>query len=234
MKKQYSAFIIEDNGVNRLTLEAILEENGYQIVGSYSNAEEAWLALRNIKTNIVLIDINLAGEKDGIWLASKISKELNIPFIFLTAYGDDATIQKVGKTKPSGYLMKPYNKPTLLTTIKIAVENFDKNKTSSNQTIFIKDSFLKVKLNINDIYYIQSEGNYLTIYLESKKHIIRNKLNDFLELLPSKQFIQTHRRFVVNIEKITTVGSGFIELNSIQIPVTKTFRNLLKEKLKIT
>lgn len=233
MKRQFSAFIIEDNGVNRLSLETILEENGYLIVGSFTNAEEAWISLRNIKTDIVLIDINLAGEKDGVWLASKINEQLKIPFIYLTAYGDDATIQKVEKTKPSGYLMKPYNKPTLLTTIKIAIENFDRNRTASNQTIFIKDSFLRVKLDLNKICFIQSEGNYLTIHLKTKKHIIRSKLNIFLAQLPQELFVQTHRRFVINISKITMIGNGFVEIGPSEIPVTKTFIKSLEEKLKI-
>ena len=226
-------FIIEDNGINRISLETILEDQNYNITGSFSNAEEAWESLKNISTDIVLIDINLAGDKDGIWLATNIRRHLNLPFIFLTAYGDSKTIERVKKTKPNGYLMKPFNEPTLLTTIGIAIEEF-KNKVKKNtKNLYIKDNYIRVKLNTSDIFYIKSEGNYLEIILENKKHLIRSRITDFLMDLPKDSFIQIHRRYIVNIQKIDLLGNDFIKIKNVEIPITKTFKKDFLELLNL-
>lgn len=228
-----NAFIVEDNGINRVSLETILEDNSYQIIGSFSNAEEAWESLKNLQPDIILIDINLAGDKDGIWLGSKIRANLDLPFIFLTAYGDSETIERVKLTKPNGYLMKPYNEPTLLTTISIAIESFKNKEKNKKQSLYIKDNYIRVKLDTSDILYIQSEGNYLEIFLENKKHLIRSRLADFLLQLPNNNFVQIHRRYVVNISKIDLLGTDFVEINNTELPVSKTFKVNLETQLNL-
>ena len=132
----------------------------------------------NNQIDLVLLDINLSGVKDGIWLAQQIRKSLNLPIVYLTAFGDSNTLKAVVDTKPNGYLMKPYNGPTLLTTITIALEHFAKNELGQeqkpegslliNDTIYIKDGYVKVKVNLKDIYYVQSDGNYLHIFSQEQ------------------------------------------------------------------
>jgi DNA-binding LytR/AlgR family response regulator len=230
MNQEKSVFIIEDNGLNRISLETILEDNSFKIAGSYANAEEAWEALKNIKVDIVLIDINLAGDKDGIWLGSKIRKYNNMAFVYLTAYGDKETIDKVKKTQPNGYLMKPYNQPTLLTTIDIAINNFTTYKETST-SIYIKDNYVRVKLTLEDINYIQSDGNYLHIFLDGKKHMVRAKLNDFLKQLPETLFVQTHQRYVINMSKIDLIGNGFVIISKEEIPVSRRYKIMIDKLL---
>jgi DNA-binding LytR/AlgR family response regulator len=228
MSQEKSVFIIEDNGLNRISLETILEDNNYKIVGSYANAEEAWEVLKNTKVNIVLIDINLAGDKDGIWLGGKIRKYHNMAFIYLTAYGDKETIDKVKKTKPNGYLMKPYNEPTLLTTIDIAINNFTNYKEIST-SIYIKDNYVRVKLTLEEINYIQSDGNYLHVFLDNKKHMIRAKLTDFLKQLPDTLFVQVHQRYVINFSKVDLIGNGFVIISKEEIPVSKRYKTTVEK-----
>ena len=229
MNQEKSVFIVEDNALNRISLETILEDHNYNIVGSYANAEEAWETLKNItNVDIVLIDINLAGDKDGIWLGSKIRKHNNIAFVYLTAYGDNETISKIKKTTPNGYLMKPYNEPTLLTTINIAINNFV-NYKEIGASIYIKDSSIRIKLNLDDINYIQSDGNYLHIFLDDKQHLVRAKLTDFLDRLPHTIFTQVHQRYAVNISKIHLIGNGFVMLGKEEIPVSRRFRATIEK-----
>tara|TARA_R110000787_G_scaffold152436_1_gene266333 strand:- start:1887 stop:2576 length:690 start_codon:yes stop_codon:yes gene_type:complete len=228
MNQEKSVFIVEDNALNRITLETILEDYNYNIVGSYANAEEAWEILKNINVAIVLIDINLAGDKDGIWLGSKIRKYNNTAFVYLTAYGDNETIHKVKKTNPNGYLMKPYNEPTLLTTIDIAISNFS-NYKETGASIYIKDSSIRVKLNLDDINYIQSDGNYLHVFLNHKKHLVRAKLTDFLKELPETTFAQVHQRYAINISKVDMIGNGFVMLGKEEIPVSKRYKTEIEK-----
>ncbi len=232
MNQEKSVFIVEDNALNRITLETILEDHNYNIVGSYANAEEAWEVLKNTNVNVVLIDINLAGDKDGIWLGSKIRKYNNTAFVYLTAYGDNETIHKVKKTNPNGYLMKPYNEPTLLTTIDIAISNFSNYKEIS-ASIYIKDSSIRVKLNLDDIYYIQSDGNYLHIFLEHKTHLVRARLVDFLKQLPDTIFVQVHQRYAINKSKVDLIGNGFVVIGKEEIPVSKRYKTVVEKALSM-
>lgn len=231
---QIKVFIVEDMAISRISLETMLENNNYQVVGSAAKAENAWVKLQNVTTDILLLDINLAGEENGIWLAKKVRQHLNIPIIYLTAYGDQKTLKEVVDTKPNGYLMKPYQEPTLITTITIAIQNFlatQKNAVTSesgtnlNDIIYIKDRYIKVKLNLNDIFFVKSEGNYLEIHLQSKTHVIRGKLSEFKKLLPAKKFYQTHQRFIININTVDLIGKDFVSINGVDIPISLKYRN---------
>lgn len=233
--KSIKVYVVEDMAISRISLETMLLQNEFELSGSAAKAEIAWKELQENKTDLILLDINLARAKNGVWLAQQVRKYLHIPIVFLTAYGDQQTLKEVMETKPNGYLMKPYQEPTLLTTINIALNNFSSNQNSKNKSepdfIYIKDSNLKVKLFINDINYIMSEGNYLEIHLEHKKHVIRSKMTDFETLLPKNTFFQCHRRYLVNSTKINTLGSDFIQLETENIPLSSKYKSDLENAL---
>ncbi len=242
MNNSLKIYVVEDMAISRASLETMILKNKYQLAGSTAKAEIAWKDLQHLETDLVLLDINLAGKKNGIWLAQQIRKNLNIPIIYLTAYGDQQTLKEVLETKPNGYLMKPYQEATLLTTISIAIDNFisiqnnvisSKTGNALNNTIFIKDKFLRVKLDIKAICYIKSEGNYLEIHLKNKTHVIRGKLSDFLKLLPPAIFIQTHQRYIVNITKIDIIGKNFLSIINADIPVSNKYKEFLNKALPL-
>jgi DNA-binding LytR/AlgR family response regulator len=239
MKK---VFVVEDMALNRISLENMLVRGGYKIIGSVATAEKAWEQLQQCDADIVLIDINLAGEKDGIWLAEQIKSTMNSAFMFLTAFGDDITLERVMNTSPNGYLMKPYNFPSLMTNLQIALANNNekyhlkkalKKLNHSEQTITVKVGTAYIKLNTNDILYVMSEGNYLEIIFKNTKHIIREKLSVFIEQLPKEQFIQIHQRYIANIKHIQKINKNSIEINDDVISVSKTYKVALKSLLNL-
>ncbi|WP_422089579.1 LytR/AlgR family response regulator transcription factor [Tenacibaculum ovolyticum] len=228
-------YIVEDIAISRMSLETMLLENKYEIAGSAASSETAWKEIQNLPVDLILLDINLAGEKNGVWLAQQVRKYLNIPIIYLTAFGDQQTLKEVLETKPNGYLMKPYQEPTLLTTIDIALHNFSENKNSKSisnieteHTIFIKDRNKKVKVNVNDICYIKSEGNYIEITLREKKHVVRNKLTVFKNVIPKSLFFQCHQRYIINLTKVTVLRKGFITINNVDIPISQKYKKEMK------
>lgn len=240
VEKKLQIYIVEDMAISRASLESMLISNGYIISGSAAKAETAWKELQFQETDLVLIDIHLAGEENGVWLAQNIRKFLNIPIIYLTAYGDQQTLKEVIDTKPNGYLMKPYQEPTLLTSIQIALTNFLEKRVSESEedsntkkTIFIKDRYLRVKVTIDDIYFVKSDGNYLEIKLKEKTYVVRNKLSDFHEALPKDQFLQCHRRFIVNVQRIDLLGKDFISILGEDIPTATKYRVQIENKLSI-
>lgn len=240
MLKPLKVFIVEDMAISRASLESILTSNGFVISGSVAKAEIAWEKLQESKTDLVLIDINLAGQKNGIWLGQQIRQNLKLPIIYLTAYGDQKTLKEVLATKPNGYLMKPYQEPTLLTTINIALTNFFEQKEEKKQPnleseiknfLFIKDRFMRVKLEIKEILFIKSDGNYLEINLENKTHVVRSKLSEFLKLLPNTIFLQTHQRYVINVTKIKIIGKDFLSIKNNDIPISLKYKKTIEKAL---
>lgn len=238
MVKPKKVYIVEDIAISRMSLETMLEENNYEVSGSAATAEIAWKELQQKPTDLILLDINLAGGKNGVWLAQQVRKHLSIPIVYLTAYGDQQTLKEVLDTKPNGYLMKPYQEPTLLTTINIALHNFLENKNATvasntqvpqNDFIFIKDKHMKVKINVNDIYYVKSDGNYLEIILKEKRHVVRNKLLEFKKELPNSLFLQTHQRYIINTKKIAILGKDFVSINNVDIPVSQKYKKGIEE-----
>lgn len=240
MNGQGRVFIVEDMAVTRVALESMLLKEGYDVVGSSAKAEEAWEKIKEIEVDLVLLDINLVGKQNGVWLAEQIRRRYDFPIVYLTAFGDDDTRKEVLATNPNGYVMKPFNEPTVLTTIAIAMEKYRNSaklmreipsNTPESNIVYIKDSQLRIRLELHEVCYVQSDGNYINVVLDNKKHLIRSKLNDFLEILPG-QFLQVHQRFVVNTTKIDIVGKVHVRVNGVDIPVSSSYQEALDKSLK--
>ena len=243
MSYKIKIYIVEDEYITQAVLKNNVEEIGYSVVGMSDTAEQAWEDLQKMDVDLVLLDINLAGEKDGIWLAKNIRTALGIPFIFLTAYGDKATINTAVKTQPNGYLLKPFNEVDIYTAIEVALNNFNHSKVEvkaeiqdtnssltpasnplptastdvtvgNDQTIYLKVDKIFYKIKLADICYVKSDSNYVEVFLDNKKHLVRSTLKNFSDLLPAHMFIQVHRSYIVNINEIESIGDGEVRLNN--------------------
>lgn len=222
-------YVVEDMAMSRIALIKKLEEENFKVVGSAANAEKAWLEIQNLQIDVALLDINLAGKEDGVWLAEKIRAKLNVAIVFLTAFGDNTTIERVQATNPNGFLMKPFNKPSLLTTINIALKAFQKEtfyKSKNELHIMVEHKNIKVKVLLSEILFIQSEANYLNIQTITEEISIREKLKNFIESLPENNFIvQTHLRFAINKNHIASNTLNSVFVKNFEIPVSKTYKN---------
>jgi len=117
-----SILIVEDDPVISELLSWRLKKLGYEVSGT---AQSAYEALRQIEANppdIILIDIMLQGEMDGIDLARQINIDYSIPFIYVTAYSDNETISRVIDTEPRGFLLKPFKDEDLKVAIELALK----------------------------------------------------------------------------------------------------------------
>lgn len=113
--------VVEDEGIIANMLAFHLKRVGYEVVGTAATGEEAVEIAVAAKPDLILMDIRLAGAMDGIQAADEIHKTLDVPVVFLTAYSDDATLQRAKITTPFGYIMKPFNERELLASVEIAL-----------------------------------------------------------------------------------------------------------------
>lgn len=114
--------IVEDESIIAEDLADSLEDMGYIVVDIVSSGEEAILMAAEKQPHLILMDVILQGEIDGITAAEEIYSSLQIPIIFLTAYSDNQTLQRVKATNPFGYIVKPFEERNLYLTIEIALE----------------------------------------------------------------------------------------------------------------
>ncbi|MCP4231310.1 MAG: response regulator [bacterium] len=128
-------YIIEDEMIAADDLKNNLEDFGYIITGIVPDAEKAIEELAQIHSDIVLVDITLSGEMDGIEAASVIKKQFDIPVIYTTASSDDPTMSKAKMTEPFAYIVKPIDKKELHFAIEIALyrHHMDRKLRQSEQ-----------------------------------------------------------------------------------------------------
>lgn len=236
--------IVEDEFLIAFGISETLKELGYDVTSVANNYTEALAMIAQEKPDILLIDIQLGGYKDGIDLAWKVRKDHNMPFIFLTSNTDPATVERAKKVSPNAYLVKPYNKHDLYTSIEICLHNYLALQKQSNESAdgdyLVKDSvFIKQgqhfhKVNISDILYIESDNVYVNVYTSDAKLMVRSSIQEYLDLLGSKNFFRVHRSYAVNLRHIQIINSEYIIINDTQIPVGKSYRDELLNMLKTT
>lgn len=224
--------IIEDELIIAEMLSDYIQEMGYHVLGKARNYTEAIQLIKDCNPDFLLIDINLGGKKTGIDVAHYINQEVNIPFIFITSNADEATVNEAKKTNPFGYLQKPFNKNDIYSAIEVAMVNFERlnnlfteKKNNESKHLFIKDGSIFKKITIEEILFIKSDGNYLEIYTESDKVLLRSTLKNFTEKLPQGLFIYTNRSHLVNMTKIESFGPSFVHVLEHKIPLSKSYKD---------
>jgi PAS domain S-box-containing protein len=113
--------VVEDENVVAMDLQNQLQRLGYAVPAIVSSGEEAIRKVEEIHPDLVLMDIRLKGEMDGIEAAEKIKARFKVPVIFLTAYADAATLQRAKATGPFGYILKPFGERELSATVEVAL-----------------------------------------------------------------------------------------------------------------
>jgi PAS domain S-box-containing protein len=118
---QPKILVVEDESIVSLEIQSRLEDLGYEIAGAVYSGEDAVTSSKELIPDLILMDINLRGEIDGIEAANTIKGTLNIPIIYMTAYADDETIQRAKVSEPYAYIIKPIEVRELHTSIEIAL-----------------------------------------------------------------------------------------------------------------
>ena len=128
----YDVLIVEDEAIIAETLKTMLETIGHRCIGIKSSIDEARLAIDTHKFDLAILDINIAGDHEGIELGKRCN-ELNKPFMFLTSYSDTETILMAKDSKPGAYIIKPFTQQEIFANIEITMLN------QSNGNFIISD-----------------------------------------------------------------------------------------------
>ena len=120
-----SVLIVEDEQIVALDIQITLENNGFSVAGRADRGEDAVIKAGELHPDLVLMDIGLKGEIDGIEAATQIRKQFSLPVIFLTAFGNPTTVERARLAEPFGYIFKPFDERELVSNIKMALHKHE-------------------------------------------------------------------------------------------------------------
>ena len=127
------ALIIEDEILIAEELKERLSRLGYSVIGAVDSADEGIAIATRERPDIVLMDIRLKGEKDGIQAAHEIRQRVDLPIVYVTAYSDPLTVERVKHADYDGFILKPFHRHDLQSTIQIAMERHAIRKKRQTQ-----------------------------------------------------------------------------------------------------
>jgi CheY-like chemotaxis protein len=119
--KQARIFFVEDDEILARVIEWRLAKLGHTICGSSNNGTEAIEKITQLQPDLVLLDIELQGEMDGINIGEFLASNTKIPFIYLTSHTEDEYLKRAKKTGPKGYIKKPFDDDGLRVAIELAI-----------------------------------------------------------------------------------------------------------------
>jgi DNA-binding LytR/AlgR family response regulator len=230
---------VEDDPIYSETIRMIVEQSGYELVGQFTNGHEALLAIKAIKPDLLLLDIHIEGDMNGIQLAERVGEE--IPTIFITSLREKDVFEKAKNTKPSAYIIKPFDNLMLQNAIELAVSRVagESKETWVEKDLIVRDSFFikeknsLIKVPMNTIHYVQAEDKYCTIYTHDKKFTLRVSLQEILSKLP-EYFIRSHRSIVIDATKIQRLDleNNEVHLSNVTLPIGGTYKDSLLSRIR--
>ncbi len=244
MAKPINILIVEDEMIIAANIASQLKGLGYVVSGIVSKGEDALKHIRNSNPDVVLFDIQLKGNLDGIETAILMQQDYDIPIIYLTANVDDSHFNRAKTTNPAAFLSKPFKKLDLQHAIELSLNHFNDDYTSDHDyeknitqyvlsdRIFVKHNDKIVKIIIKDILYMEADRNYCRIHAKGKVYLLVATLKDIERKLPIEHFIRVHRSYIVNLSQIDEVANKFVLINRKVIPLGKTSRRKLLNRLQ--
>lgn len=220
-------YIVEDDPIIAITIETALKKQGYNICGNADNADEALEEIKETNPDLVLLDIQLDGEKDGVDLAECLDR-LEKPYLYLTSQTDPHTIKRVKETRPLGYIVKPFTENGLRSNIEVAWNSYKNDEEYLNFSA--NNEHYKVKQ--SQILYLKAYDNYCYVITSEHEYLVPKTLKFLAEQLNSEKFIKTHRSYFVNLLKIEALRTDSLLINNIEIPVSSSRKNKLKELIQ--
>lgn len=248
---QTNVLVVEDESIVSKDIQHSLKKLGYNVVGAAATGEQAVKLAVETQPDIILMDIMLKGEMNGIEAATQIRTETNIPVIFLTAYADESTLNKAKVTQPYGYIIKPFKEIDIHTSIEMALYkhkkeaevlkerdllfNLVESQGATKDLLFVKSNSRLVKLKMSDIYYVEALKDYVVINTLNTRYTIHSTMKDIEAKLPESEFLRVHRSFIVRIDKIVAIEQPnlILENDKKVVPIGGSYKDELAKRLNL-
>ncbi|KAA9331706.1 DNA-binding response regulator [Hymenobacter busanensis] len=238
--------IVEDEAVLALDLSDMLEAEGYTVIGPARTGRRALELFEQHPVDLLLCDIHIQGELDGIETARAVLAQRAVPVIYLTALGDKDTLDRALQTTPAAYMTKPATPTGLRAAIELALHTFARQlpvpavlpaaapaerESLSRESIlqlddhvFIKYNHQFVRIPLCDILLLEADNTYTTLVTPTRKYALRLTLTAMLERLQFPQLVRVHRSHAVNIQRVESFSETEATVAGQLVPLGRQYK----------
>ncbi len=241
--RSVKVLLVEDEMIIAHDIAHHLEVLGCEICGILTEGEAVLPFLQETLPDIILMDIMLAGELDGISTVRQINEKYDLPIIYMTANTDDESFELAKATKPFAFIEKPFKIRSLIRAIELLIEHllekgqFSKVKEAPTfflkDRIFVKDKDKMVRIYLKDILYIEAERAYSRIITAEKFYLMTIPLRSLEEKIPADFLMRVHRSFIINLTHIEGLQDNYVYLHKNYIPVSRSYWDEFTRRVNI-
>ena len=242
--------VFEDESIVRKDIEQTLEKIGYNVVASADNGEDAIDLAVRYRPEVILMDIMLKGDMNGIAAAEEIKRTLDVPIIFLTAYADRSTLGEAKLAEPHGYVLKPFKDVDIQTAVEMALHKHGKEQEMRQETdflrslaehkddtdiIFVKNRSRLIRVKNSDLLFVEALKDYVVVHTTNESYTIHSTMKDVETKLGGPDFMRVHRSYIVNIEAIESIKYSMITIAGMEkeIPVGGSYKDALAQRINL-
>lgn len=226
--KEERILIVEDDISIAENIQEILELLGYVNIDIANSANQCIKVIKKYRPDLVFMDIKLKGDKDGIELGEIVKQMVDAPLVFVTSYSDPTIIERAKRISPAGFIVKPFNTNDIHAIVEIVLYNKRTKPVSEvsavsttndspylvSDAVFIKADNSFERVAYDDIYYVEANGNMVTIFTKKRDYNIRKSMKEIEEILPSQLFLRVQKSFIVHLGQIESFNTKEIILHS--------------------
>jgi len=224
---QIKCIIIEDEPIAIKRLKKFIDQIEYlDLCQTFNNAVESIAWLKQNQVDLIFLDIQM-DKMTGIQFLDSVE---SIPQIIITTAYDQYAVKSY-EFEITDYLLKPFSFERFVKAVEKAHKKHSEIK--SEDYIFIKTESRIERIKFDDILFIEGMNEYLRIHMLSKKVMTLANFQTIIRSLPSKNFMRVHRSYIVNLDKIESVERNRIKIENENIPISETYRESFKQKIRM-
>ncbi|GAB2550326.1 LytR/AlgR family response regulator transcription factor [Spirosoma aerophilum] len=193
---------------------------------TFLNAFDALTFLNTEAVDLIFLDINMP-DLTGLDFAQVVGNKSLV--VFTTAYPEYAL--QGFELSALDYLLKPIAFGRFMQAANKAYERLAGDSKKS-PFVFVKDGYDWVRINLEELQYVESEGNYLTFQETGKKALTRMTITEAIDLLPADQFMRVHKSYIVALDRIEKIERHQLTIGKAQVPLAGSYRDELMERVK--
>ena len=235
--------IVEDQLVIAADWEARLLELGYQVVGTAPNSRDAMDLFNRHIPDLVLMDIDLRSQPDGIETARLMRLQRQVPIIFLTGNSDNFHFDKASRVRPNAFLSKPIRTKDLRYAIELALPEdaqarpiaLPTNRTASVEAlqpdesarvvdnyIYVRTQNKTVRIDLTKISWVMADNYYCQAVIGQSKVLLTMTLKKFQQSLPvDTTLFRCHRSLLINTSQVAELGQNYVVIHGAKLPVSR-------------
>jgi len=233
MSESLKCIIVEDEVMARKSLERLCDKKtSLQLQGSFEHAEAAIDFLKDQKTDLIFLDVQLPG-MSGLDFIEELSV---LPQIVFTTSSEDYAY-KAFEYEVTDYLKKPISLDRFSRAVKKCLQEADRKQEQADLSkaseIYVRVNKKLVRVPFTDILYFENAGDYISMVTRSGKYLIYGTIKSLAQRLNHPRLIKVHRSFIINLDYIKDIDDTSLVIDEKMIPISRAHRSVLLSTINI-